>query len=110
MNFLIPMAYADAAGTPPPGGEFMQFALLGGFLVVFYLMVWRPQSKRAKEHRNLIGGLQKGDEVVTSGGVAGKVTQVADEFVVVEVADNVELRFQKQAVVAALPKGTLKAI
>lgn len=110
MNFLIPMAYADTAAGTPPGGEFMQFALLGGFLVVFYLMVWRPQSKRAKEHRNLVGGLQKGDEVVTSGGVAGKVTKVADEFVVVEVANNVELRFQKQAVVAALPKGTLKAI
>ncbi|TDQ38452.1 preprotein translocase subunit YajC [Thiopseudomonas denitrificans] len=111
MSFLIPMAYADtaAAGTPP-GGEFIQFALLGGFLVVFYLMVWRPQSKRAKDHRNLIGGLQKGDEVVTSGGVAGKVTKVSDEFIMVEVADNIELRFQKQAVVAALPKGTLKAI
>ncbi|MBS7326154.1 MAG: preprotein translocase subunit YajC [Thiopseudomonas sp.] len=111
MNFLIPMAYADtaAAGTPP-GGEFMQFILLGGFLVVFYLMVWRPQSKRAKEHRNLVGGLQKGDEVVTSGGIAGKVTKVADEFVMVEVSDKVELRFQKHAIVAALPKGTLKAI
>lgn len=111
MSFLIPMAYADtaAAGTPP-GGEFVQFALLGGFLVVFYLMVWRPQAKRAKEHRNLIGGLQKGDEVVTSGGVAGKVTKVSDEFIMVEVADKIELRFQKQAVIAALPKGTLKAI
>ena len=111
MNYLIPMAYADtAAAGAPPGGEFMQFILLGGFLVVFYMMVWRPQSKRAKEHRNLIGGLQKGDEVVTSGGIAGKVTKVTDEFIVVEVSDNVELRFQKQAVVAALPKGTLKAI
>ena len=91
MNFLIPMAYADtaAAGTPP-GGEFMQFILLGGFLVVFYLMVWRPQSKRAKEHRNLVGGLQKGDEVVTSGGIAGKVTKVADEFVMVEVSDKAD--------------------
>ena len=110
MSFLIPMAYADTAAATPPGGEFIQFALLGGFLVVFYLMVWRPQSKRAKDHRNLIGGLQKGDEVVTSGGVVGKVTKVADEFIVVEVANNIELSFQKQAVVAALPKGTLKAI
>lgn len=109
MSFFIPMAYADTAVTPP-GGEFMQFILLGGFLVVFYMMVWRPQSKRAKDHRNLVGGLQKGDEVVTSGGVVGKITKVADEFIVVEVSDNVELRFQKQAVVAVLPKGTLKAI
>lgn len=110
MSFFIPMAYADTAAGAPPGGEYIQFLLLGGFLVVFYMMVWRPQSKRAKDHRNLIGGLQKGDEVLTSGGVAGRVTKVADEFIMVEVADNIELRFQKQAVVAALPKGTLKAI
>lgn len=110
MNFLIPMAYADTAGATPPGGEYMQFLLLGGFLVVFYLMVWRPQSKRTKEHRALVGGLQKGDEIITSGGIAGKVTKVADEFVMVEVSDKVEMRFQKQAIVAALPKGTLKAI
>ncbi len=110
MSFFIPMAYADTAAGAPPGGEYIQFLLLGGFLVVFYMMVWRPQSKRAKEHRNLIGGLQKGDEVVTTGGIAGRVTKVADDFIMVEVADNIELRFQKQAVVAALPKGTLKAI
>ncbi len=110
MSFFIPMAYADAAAGTPPGGDMIQFALLGGFLVVFYLMVWRPQSKRAKDHRNLINSLQKGDEIVTSGGVAGHVTKVADEFIMVEVADKIELRFQKQAVVATLPKGTLKAI
>lgn len=110
MSFFIPMAYADTAAGAPPGGEYIQFLLLGGFLVVFYMMVWRPQSKRAKEHRNLIGGLQKGDEVVTTGGIAGRVTKVADDFIMVEVADKIELRFQKQAVVAALPKGTLKAI
>ena len=109
MSFLIPMAYADTA-TAAPGNEFIQFALLGGFLVVFYLMIWRPQSKRAKEHKNLISGLQKGDEVVTTGGIAGRITKVADEFIVLEVTDTVELNIQKQAVVAALPKGTLKAI
>ncbi len=110
MNFLIPMAYADTATNAAPGSEYLQFILLGGFLVVFYLMVWRPQSKRAKDHRNLVGGLQKGDEVVTSGGIAGKVTKVADDFIMVEVSEKVELRFQKQAIVAALPKGTLKAL
>lgn len=110
MSFLIPMAYADTAAAAPPGNEFMQFILLGGFLVVFYLMIWRPQAKRAKEHKNLIGGLQKGDEVVTSGGIVGRISKVADEFIVVEVTDSVELNIQKQAVIAALPKGTLKAI
>lgn len=110
MNFFISAAYAETAAGAPPGGEYMQFILLGGFLVVFYMMIWRPQAKRAKEHRNLVGGLQKGDEVVTTGGIAGRVIKVADDFIVLEASDTVELKIQKTAVVAALPKGTLKAI
>ncbi|MBD9482342.1 preprotein translocase subunit YajC [Pseudomonas sp. PDM14] len=112
MSFLIPAAYADAAApaAAASGAGGFEWVFLIGFLVIFYLMIWRPQAKRAKEHKNLLGGLQKGDEVVTSGGMAGKVTKVADDFVVVEVADNVELKFQKQAIAATLPKGTLKAI
>lgn len=110
MSFFISAAYADTAAGAPPGGEYMQFILLAGFLVIFYLMIWRPQAKRAKEHRNLVGGLQKGDEVVTSGGIVGKVTKVTDDFLVIEASDTVELKIQKSAVIAALPKGTLKAI
>jgi len=112
MTFFISNAMADAAAPAaagPMGGGF-EWIFLVGFLVIFYLMIWRPQSKRAKEHKNLIAGLQKGDEVVTSGGIAGKVTKVADDFVVIEVSDNVELKFQKVAIAATLPKGTLKAI
>ena len=112
MSFLIPAAYADAAAPAAagPAGTGFEWVFLVGFLVIFYLMIWRPQAKRAKEHKNLLGNLQKGDEVVTSGGIAGKVTKVADDFVVVEVSDNVELKFQKPAIAATLPKGTLKAI
>ncbi|MBG6435214.1 preprotein translocase subunit YajC [Pseudomonas aeruginosa] len=112
MSFLIPAAYADAAAPAAagPAGTGFEWVFLVGFLVIFYLMIWRPQAKRAKEHKNLLGNLQKGDEVVTSGGIAGKVTKVADDFVVVEVSDNVELKFQKAAIAAPLPKGTLKAI
>lgn len=110
MGFFISAAYADTAAGAPPGGEYMQFVLLAGFLVIFYLMIWRPQAKRAKEHRNLVSGLQKGDEVVTSGGIAGKVIKVTDDFLVLEASDTVELKIQKSAVIAALPKGTLKAI
>ena len=84
--------------------------MLVGFVVVFYLMIWRPQAKRAKEHKNLLGSLQKGDEVVTSGGIAGKVVKVTDDFVVIEASDTVELKIQKMAIAAVLPKGTLKAI
>ncbi|MBA1188890.1 preprotein translocase subunit YajC [Pseudomonas entomophila] len=112
MSFLIPAAYADAApaaGAGPAGTGF-EWIFLVGFLVIFYLMIWRPQAKRAKEQKNLLGALQKGDEVVTTGGIAGKIVKVADDFVVLEVSDNVELKFQKGAVAATLPKGTLKAI
>lgn len=109
MSFLIPAAYADTAAAAPAGSGF-EWVFLVGFMVIFYLMIWRPQAKRAKEHKNLIGGLQKGDEVVTGGGIAGKVVKVTDDFVVLEVSDNVELKFQKMAVAATLPKGTLKAI
>lgn len=109
MSFLIPVAHA-ADAAPAPGGDMMSILMLVGFVVVFYLMIWRPQAKRAKEHKNLLGGLQKGDEVVTSGGIAGKVVKVADDFVVIEVSDTVELKIQKMAIAAALPKGTLKAI
>ncbi len=108
MSFLIPAAYAQEAAAGPAGTGF-EWVFLVGFLVIFYLMIWRPQAKRAKEHKNLIAGLQKGDEVVTSGGIAGKVTKVADDFVVIEVSDNVELKFQKVAIAATLPKGPAAA-
>lgn len=112
MSFLIPAAYADAAAPAAagPAGTGFEWVFLVGFLVIFYLMIWRPQAKRAKEHKNLLGNLQKGDEVVTSGGIAGKVTKVADDFVVVEVSDNVELKFQKAAIAATLPKGDRKSV
>lgn len=110
MSFLIPAAFADGAApaAAAPGG--FEWIFLVGFLVIFYLMIWRPQAKRAKEQKNLLAALQKGDEVVTNGGIAGKITKVTDDFVVVEVSDNVELKFQKAAIAATLPKGTLKAI
>ncbi len=113
MSFLIPAAYADAAAPAAaagPAGTGFEWVFLIGFLVIFYLMIWRPQSKRAKEHKNLLSGLQKGDEVVTPGGIAGKVVKVSDDFVVIEVSDTVELKIQKVAIAATLPKGTLKAI
>ncbi|MBJ9976242.1 preprotein translocase subunit YajC [Pseudomonas sp. S75] len=111
MSFLIPAAYADAAAPAAgPAGTGFEWIFLVGFLVIFYLMIWRPQAKRAKEQKNLLGALQKGDEVVTNGGIAGKIVKVSDDFVVLEVSDSVELKFQKGAIAATLPKGTLKAI
>lgn len=80
------------------------------FVVLFYLILWRPQSKRAKEHRELVSSLNKGDEVVTNGGILGRIVNVTDEFVVLQVSDNVELPVQKVAIAASLPKGTLKSV
>lgn len=105
------VALADGgAAAAQPMGVTGQLVFLGGFLLIFYFLLWRPQSKRQKEHRNLISALAKGDEVVTAGGLLGKVTKVTDDFVVIEVADGVVLSVQKQAVTAALPKGTIKEV
>ncbi|AIC22116.1 MULTISPECIES: preprotein translocase subunit YajC [Pseudomonas] len=111
MSFFISTAMADAAAPAAgPAGTGFEWIFLVGFLVIFYLMIWRPQAKRAKEQKNLLGSLQKGDEVVTTGGIAGKITKVTDDFVVLEVSDTIEMKFQKGAIAATLPKGTLKAI
>ena len=112
MSFFISSAIAqEAGGAAAPGGfDSMSLIFLVGFVAIFYLMIWRPQAKRAKDHKALIGGLSAGDEVVTSGGILGKVRKVSDEFIVLEVSAGQELSFQKGSVVAVLPKGTLKAI
>ena len=111
MSWLIPEAHAAAGGGAPggaPGG--VEMILLIVMMVVFYFFLIRPQQKRAKEHKNLVNNLSKGDEVVTSGGILGKVTKVTDEFVVVEISNNLEIKLQKQSVQATLPKGTIKSI
>ena len=107
--FFISNAYAQApADALGFGGNLTSFLPLVLMFVVMYFLMIRPQMKRAKEHKNLLGNLQKGDEVVTSGGIAGKVTKVADDFVTIAIAENVEAQFQKAAIAVVLPKGTLK--
>lgn len=103
-------AFAEGAQQPGQMGAIGQLVFLGGFVLIFYFLLWRPQSKRAKEHKNLLAAIDKGSEIVTSGGILGRVTKVSDEFVVIKVADNVELNIQKASVVAELPKGTIKSI
>jgi preprotein translocase subunit YajC len=107
MNGFISDAWAQSAPAAP-GGQ-LQFALLMvGFIVLFYFMLIRPQQKRAKEHQALLSKLAAGDEVVTSGGLLGRVTDVGDTFVTIEVADGVRLKVQKAQVTQLMPKGTLK--
>ncbi|WP_341648611.1 preprotein translocase subunit YajC [Thauera humireducens] len=106
---LISNAYAQAAGGDPSGGLMGLLPLILMFVVLWFLMI-RPQMKRAKEHKAMIEALAKGDEVVTGGGIAGRVTEVGDSFVQVEVAANTVVAVQKQAVATVLPKGTLKSL
>jgi preprotein translocase subunit YajC len=100
--------FADTAAGPTAG--ISQFLVLGGFLLIFYLLIWRPQSKRAKLQRDLIQSIQTEDEVVTAGGMVGKVIKVTDQFVVLKLTENSEAVVQKQAISASLPKGTMKTI
>jgi preprotein translocase subunit YajC len=107
-SLLISPAYAQAAA--PAGGEFMNIGMLVLMLVVFWFILIRPQMKRAKDHKALLSMLEKGNEVVTSGGVVGKITKVADAYVTLEIADNTEIVVQKGAVQTLLPKGTMKSV
>ncbi len=109
MSFLIPEAMA-ADPAPMQGSGFEPLIMLAIFGLIFYFMIWRPQSKRTKEHRGLLENLSKGDEVISGGGLAGKITKVTDNFVVLEVGPNIEVKVQKSAVASVLPKGTLKAV
>ena len=106
---LISNAYAQtAAAAAGPMDSVMQFLpIILMFAVLYFLMV-RPQMKKAKEHKALLEALAKGDEVVTQGGLAGRITKVGDDFVSIAIADNVEIQMQKGAISLVLPKGTLK--
>lgn len=104
---FISNAYAASA---PSTTDLMSFLPLVVIFVLFFFMIIRPQMKQAKEQRNMIAALQKGDEVVTSGGIVGKVTKVTDTFISLEIAVNTEITVQKQAIQSALPKGTIKSI
>ena len=107
MDFFIASAYAQDAASSP--NSMLSFLPLIVIFIVFYFLLIRPQTKRAKEHRQLVEKLATGDEVVTNGGVLGKITHVGDSFVTVELAENVKIKLQKQAVASVVPKGTMKS-
>ena len=107
---LISNAYAQTAAAAGPMDSVMQFLPIILMFVVLYFLMIRPQMKKAKEHKSLIEALGKGDEVITSGGIAGRITKVSDDFVSVAIAENVEIQIQKPAIAVVLPKGTLKSL
>jgi preprotein translocase subunit YajC len=108
MNFFI----SDAMAADPVGGSdaLTSFLPLIVIFVIFYFLLIRPQSKKAKEQKQMIGALAKGDEIVTNGGVLGKITKVGDSFLTLEVADGVQLNIQRHAVATLMPKGTIKEL
>ncbi len=109
LDFLIPVAHAQAA-APAAAPSMMSTLLFPVVLIaIMYFLMIRPQMKRQKEHRAMLEKLAKGDEVITSGGIAGTVVALSDAFITVEVASGVQLRVQKGAISSVLPKGTLKS-
>ena len=110
MSLFETTVFAADAGAPGGDAGLINIIMLGGFVLIFYFLLIRPQNKRRKEHQELVSSLNKGDEVVTAGGVVGTITKVEDDFVKVQVSDAVEMRIQKSAVGATLPKGTLKSL
>ena len=105
---MISNAYAQAAAGGDAG--FMGLLPIVLMFVLLYFLMIRPQMKRAKEHKTMVDALQKGDEVITAGGVLGRISRVSDAYVTVEIAANTEVSVQKVAVQTLLPKGTIKSI
>jgi len=106
MDFFISTAWAQAAA---PADPFMSFLPLIIIFALFYFLLIRPQNKRQKEHREMVAALEKGQEVVTGGGVLGKVTDVGELWITVEVADGISLKVQKATITALMPKDTIKS-
>ena len=109
MGFFISDAYAQGAGggaAPFAYGDIMFLVLL---FAVFYFLLIRPQQKRAKEHKKMVEAVAKGDEVVTNGGLLGKVLELGDNFLTVNIAEGVDVKLQRSSVASSVPKGTIKA-
>ena len=108
MNSLIPDAAAQAAGGAPAGAGAMPFIMMAVFVVIFYFLLIRPQQKKQKEHQSMLSKLGVGDEIVTAGGILGRIVEVGEQFITLEIADNVQIKVQRFQVTSLVPKGTLK--
>jgi len=109
MDFFISDAMA-AGEAAPQGGGLQLVLMIALFFGIMYFMIIRPQSKRAKEHASLLDSLSKGDEVVTSGGVLGKVVKLGDNFIELKVSESSNIKIQRHAITSVMPKGTMKEI
>jgi preprotein translocase subunit YajC len=110
MSFFISDAMAQSAGGQSGGFDFTAILPLVIMFGIFYFLLIRPQQKKAKEHKSLVSALKKGDEIITNGGLLAKVTDVGDNFLTCQIAENVEIKIQSHAVTTVLPKGTIKGL
>lgn len=110
MSFFISDAMAAAAPAAQPQADSFSFIMIAAILFLGYFMLIRPQNKRAKEHRDLLSRLKKGDEIITSSGILAKIVSLDEQYIKVSLAEGVEINIQKAAVSAVLPKGTLKSL
>ena len=108
MDFFISSAVAQEGGGEAGGDPWVSLLFMLAIIVLFYFLLIRPQMKRQKEHRQMVEGLQVGDEVVTQGGILGRITDLDDQFATLEVADGVKLRVQRHAMGSVVPKGTFE--
>jgi preprotein translocase subunit YajC len=109
MNGLISDAMAQGAGAPAAGGGLSMIVMMVAFIGIFYFLLIRPQQKKAKEHQAMVQKLSAGDEVVTAGGLLGRIVEVNDSFITLEIAEGVRVKVQKFQVTSLIPKGTLKS-
>ncbi|MBE9562682.1 MAG: preprotein translocase subunit YajC [Proteobacteria bacterium] len=107
MDFFIQNAWAADA---PPDAGLLNLVMLVVLFVVFYFVLIRPQTKRAKEHNKMVGSLAKGDEIMTGGGILGKIINMGDDYVTIEIATNTQIKVQRQSISTVIPKGTIKSI
>lgn len=114
LNFFVSNAYAadavPAVNPGQPGGGYSFIIMFAVFFLFIYFAIWRPQNKRAKETRSLLDSLAKGDEVITAGGLAGRIAKLSGAYITLTIANNVDIVLQKTSIVTVLPKGTLKTI
>lgn len=114
LNFLIAPAYAQggaSGASASPGGSLVPTIIMVGLFFVFmYFMIIRPQMKRQKEHKQLLESLEKGNEVVTQGGIGGRIRDVGEHFVIVEIANDVQVKVQKSSISSVVPKGTIESM
>lgn len=109
---FISNAYANATGAPTGGGTMEMIFMLVIFGLIFYFMIFRPQSKRVKEHKNLMSAIGKGDEVLTSGGILGKVAKISDDsdYVLLSINESAQITIKKDYITAVLPKGSIQSL